>query len=532
MKVKRGYHGGDEKHSIATDDVYNVHFIKRTKVVVLKDRRGATFNIPLNSAVQFAPVFNPSNDPREPAKGASFEKVSDLISLKTLPTVVRATKPHIRVDSKSTVEQSELFIVQSVVPLSVRKKALKVYSITCNQEKLLLPDSMGAFSTDPSIACLYLLEIMEHFLNRLPLDVRVVLSNCDVIREELPFYLTNEVATLSHLDSEISLIASTNWGENEVVCEEGQMPVEIPVDLPIQLVVQTPDGAREAHLSHHTKRLYERFDPSRIRLLKTRNIRRGFEKEGMELQRPERIYDIPDVSTRRNRSPQAVGGASVSPQLRPRLATPESCVAADPAYSKTYQPLMPTSGAKKGSRKSEYTAPEPHRSTSPSSPAKTISRDHRTPASSSSRGSQSPRSDRRNQGQLPLPAPVSGGSELLENRVEILEREVHALRAEIAKLKTLVASSASALPEDQRMSSTRRNNIQHLNTLSTKQVGDLLERMKLSQYREIFAEQEITGAILSQCTTEVLKMELGVASRIHRLRLLQIVTGEISADHF
>ena len=64
------------------------------------------------------------------------------------------------------------------------------------------------------------------------------------------------------------------------------------------------------------------------------------------------------------------------------------------------------------------------------------------------------------------------------------------------------------------------------------QVGDLLERMKLSQYREIFAEQEITGAILSQCTTEVLKMELGVASRIHRLRLFQIITGEISATHF
>ena len=440
MKVKRGYHGGDEKHSIATDDVYNVHFIKRTKVVVLKDRRGATFNIPLNSAVQFAPVFNPSNDPREPAKGASFEKVSDLLSLKTLPRVVRATKPHIRVDSKSTVEQSELFMVQSVVPLSARKKALKVYSITCNQEKLLLPDSMGAFSTDPSIACLYLLEIVEHFLNQLPLDVRVVLSNCDLTNEELPFYLTNEVVTLSHFDSEISLIASTNWGENEVVCEEDQMPVEIPVDLPIQLVVQTPDGAREAHLSHHTKRLYERFDPSRIRLLKTRNIRRGFEKEGMELQRPERIYDIPDVGVRRNRSPQAAGGhkatptsstpALVSPQLRPRLGTPELRAAADSAYSKAYQPLMPITGAKKGSRKSEYTAPEPHRSTSPSSPAKTIS-------SSSSRGCQSPRSDRRNQGQLPLPAPVSGGSELLENRVEILEREVHALRAEIAKLKTL-----------------------------------------------------------------------------------------------
>ena len=61
------------------------------------------------------------------------------------------------------------------------------------------------------------------------------------------------------------------------------------------------------------------------------------------------------------------------------------------------------------------------------------------------------------------------------------------------------------------------------------QVADLLQRMKLGQYREIFIEQQITGAILSQCTAEVLANELEVASKIHRLRLLQIITGEISA---
>ena len=56
--------------------------------------------------------------------------------------------------------------------------------------------------------------------------------------------------------------------------------------------------------------------------------------------------------------------------------------------------------------------------------------------------------------------------------------------------------------------------------------------MGLCQYREVFVEQGITGALLSQITTEVLKMELGVASRIHQLKLLQIITGEISHSHF
>ena len=55
------------------------------------------------------------------------------------------------------------------------------------------------------------------------------------LSNELPFYLTHEVATLSHLDSETSLIASTSWGEEENVSEEDQLPVEIPVDLPIEV---------------------------------------------------------------------------------------------------------------------------------------------------------------------------------------------------------------------------------------------------------------------------------------------------------
>ena len=426
MKVKRGHHGGDEEKSIASDDVYNVHFVKRTKVAVLKDRRGATFNIPLNSAVQFAPVFNPSNDPRKPAKEATFQKVSDLMSLKTLPRVVRATKSHVA-DPRSTIEQTELFVVQGVVPLSVRKKALKVYSITCKDDKLLLPESVGAFTADPNVTCLYLPDLVKHFLRDFPLEVKVVLSNCNMICEELPFYLTNEVATITHLDSETSLIASTNWGENEVVCEEDKMPVEIPVDLPIEVVVSKPDATKETHLSDHTKRLYERFDPSRIRLLKTRNIRRGFEKEGTELQRPERIYDIPDVDIRRSAPPQSADGAFndntaptsptpslVSPQMK-RFSIPSSPPSANFASSQIYKPPP-----------GEYATLEPWRGSLPLS----------CRINNSSSFGQSRLAYGRGHGQLPLHSHSLSNGESLESRFDVLEREVYILRAEMAKLQS------------------------------------------------------------------------------------------------
>ena len=40
VSVERGYHSDDERHCIANGDKYDVHFVKRSKVAVLKDSTG------------------------------------------------------------------------------------------------------------------------------------------------------------------------------------------------------------------------------------------------------------------------------------------------------------------------------------------------------------------------------------------------------------------------------------------------------------------------------------------------------------
>ena len=525
ITVKKGYHGEDERHSIAAEDVYNVHFVKRTKIVILKDCRGSTYNIALNSAVQFSPLYNPNGNHREALQGVTFERVSDIMSQRTLPRIVRALKPHIRVDPMTTIEQFELFIVLSVVFSGVRRKMLKVYSVTCSQHKLLSSDSIGAFTTDPRQTYLYPPEILEHFLSEFPLEVKVVMNDGD-FSEEIPRHLTNEVSTLTDVDSETSLIASTNWGRNDQVTDEDQMPLDIPVDIPIEVVVQPSDGERESDLSTHTKRLYEMFDPSQIRPLRSRHLRRGFEMEGMELECPERIYDIPDVhpsrssphqtSAARDRESAAVKPRSVqavSPRLRPRLDTPKSAQdSANTGYSQPYQPSV--SLTPPPARKAEHAAPDmpPQQERSPH---KTHSqRPSAATATSSSVGPATVRERR-------LSSASDGGDskrelELMGARVDILEREVYALRSEIGRLKTqsifynnhtvvcviidcnrgrvvntdyynilpnvqftiplFVVSSASTTTsglysvDDKRSSADRKNNIEYLKTLSTKQV--------------------------------------------------------------
>ena len=61
------------------------------------------------------------------------------------------------------------------------------------------------------------------------------------------------------------------------------------------------------------------------------------------------------------------------------------------------------------------------------------------------------------------------------------------------------------------------------------QVLLLLEKMGLKQYKEMFQKESINGEILVECDSEILE-DLNVTSRIHRLRLLKIISGQNSAQ--
>lgn len=62
------------------------------------------------------------------------------------------------------------------------------------------------------------------------------------------------------------------------------------------------------------------------------------------------------------------------------------------------------------------------------------------------------------------------------------------------------------------------------------QIQQLLVAMKLDQYKEAFASECIDGGILQELGEDLLQEELGVASRLHRLRLLRVINGVQSAE--
>lgn len=58
---------------------------------------------------------------------------------------------------------------------------------------------------------------------------------------------------------------------------------------------------------------------------------------------------------------------------------------------------------------------------------------------------------------------------------------------------------------------------------------DLLEKMNLSQYSEVFINEQIDGEVLAQCDENILQHELNICATIHRVRLMKVITGKYSA---
>ena len=57
------------------------------------------------------------------------------------------------------------------------------------------------------------------------------------------------------------------------------------------------------------------------------------------------------------------------------------------------------------------------------------------------------------------------------------------------------------------------------------QVLKLLEDMNLGQYKKKFEEEQISGSLLLEIDDDILQNELGVTSKLHRLKILRIIEG-------
>lgn len=55
----------------------------------------------------------------------------------------------------------------------------------------------------------------------------------------------------------------------------------------------------------------------------------------------------------------------------------------------------------------------------------------------------------------------------------------------------------------------------------------MLDFMGFKLYQENFKREQVNGEILSECDEEVLTNDLGISSKLHRMRILKVIYGKI-----
>ena len=320
IAITTGYLGPTPRLTLSAGETFNIHFQKRTKVVVIRDAQASPYSVPLNSVLQFGLIQK-----GVVAKGQTslsqenliFEKVADVLALPTLPRVIAATVPWGGEAKKGSVEGGEILIIKQSAKLKILnrgRKSLKVFSVLTRSEKTLPEDCCGHFTISPNRLLLHLPDLMEHVPNLFPSESIIYCNpqNEGKLKDLPPGFLSRSV-TLCECIKETSLVASSARANERIEEPDGNPEREDLIDIPVDdealqikvTVIDSSDSQETEKLYEDTRFIYERFDPSTLKSFKDTGsketyvtqslfyeaIRPGCEKVGVELEEPPAIYD-------------------------------------------------------------------------------------------------------------------------------------------------------------------------------------------------------------------------------------------------
>lgn len=223
--ITNGYLGETARSTISTGDRYNIHFLKHTRVMLFRDSYDTPYSIPINSAIEFSPLYEPKEGrkPEDVDVGVVFTSVADIMAQADTPKMVAVLGSWQSHDHKVSLLTNETLIIKSTQRSMFSKKGLKVYSLTTKSNKFIPEDCPMSFSTQPTLCRLHITDIMEHLKNPKGLHF-VLFLNSQVLEnrelsstlQEIPQELFQKVLTLVDQVTETSLIASSVLAKRKV----------------------------------------------------------------------------------------------------------------------------------------------------------------------------------------------------------------------------------------------------------------------------------------------------------------------------
>lgn len=230
----------------------NLHFIKRTKVVVMQDKKRNSYYLPLYTSLRVSILYIPSGSEKAKVKEFKYKSAGDVMCQKHIPLVIAATKSYNGGCEEKSVQSGEVLIVKGIKNDCHDGRCLKVQSAN-GTKKLLREKCIAHFTTKPSLTRLTMKEVFD---SSIVLPQKVILHASSNFRQASVLPLD---VTFSQYTSLTSVIATDAFLLVENVPSR---VLEIPLSLDMEL--QETFGMSEAiqsKLLETTRRVHQAFDP-------------------------------------------------------------------------------------------------------------------------------------------------------------------------------------------------------------------------------------------------------------------------------
>lgn len=553
VRVSKGFYGNSERTSVSEGDSFNIHFIKNTKVVCVEDGGGGEFKIALNSGIEFGMLFDPNNKREEAVAGFSFDKVSDLLLVKSLPKVVRACSAWKGSAPESSIEKHELLILRGW-KRKISGKMLKAYNPITKEKKELPENCVGNFTTKSYDTRLFLSDLMEHVLHPLPCKAILYMNSDTYGDAELPSSLVSAILSLKALCTETTLVATNAYVEEFEFNDKEA--VEIPMDLDIDLQVMRPKAEKDTEdLYQSTRKMLENFAKLKTSQYITNSesdyayaaqstlysiVREGREWAGVDLVKPAAIYiNTSHGKTSSNKPSRASSkkASSVDSSTVPDSDSIYDTCVDSPEHSSALQSLntrLDNLEREMAQVSQQISSLPPNVDEMTTKVSREITAARADMKRLESRGTRAAEEAERGRKDINEMKPIL---EQVQETCEAMKKEMRLLNDQgtsggstrpgyMTLSHTLPLSATTATGEELLWEMNKT----YLRSLDPNQIISLLDSMGLSQHQESFQAERVSGEIMLECDDTILKEELKITSRLQRVRLMKVIQGRHSAE--
>ena len=168
VAVNKSLYGICSAGSFTKGQLLQIYFFKETKVINMKINQ-ISYSIPVASPIKYSILYNPQGNLSAARDGYIFATVGDILKSRALPSVVCVGKEFTASSSTYYLQKGHILIIKAIENLPKKLKKLKCYCIHTGKILTLDENCKGHFSTQPSLTCLDISTILNHF--QLPITV-------------------------------------------------------------------------------------------------------------------------------------------------------------------------------------------------------------------------------------------------------------------------------------------------------------------------------------------------------------------------